>query len=138
MGERDTVLGTTTSDSSGKWSLTVALSDGTHSVTASQTDLAGNTGTATTDLINAPAVTGLTITGLAQEGQTLMASTTPGESDDILSYQWYSAGNAITGATGATFVAREVDEGNQLSVTATVVSADQTATASASASSDER
>jgi hypothetical protein len=109
------------------------LSDGTHTVTASETDVAGNTGTTSTTIVNTPVVSTLTITGLAQEGQTLMASVTPGESDDTVNYQWSTGGNAITGATGATFVAREVDEGNQLSVTATVASADDTATASASA-----
>ena len=46
--EGGTVLGTTTADSTGAWSFTPAgLADGAHTLTATQTDLAGNTGTAT-------------------------------------------------------------------------------------------
>ena len=46
--EGSTVLGTTTADATGAWSFTPAgLIDGAHTLTASQTDLAGNTGTAT-------------------------------------------------------------------------------------------
>ena len=40
-------LGTTTADTTGAWSFTpTGLADGTHTLTASQTDIAGNTGTA--------------------------------------------------------------------------------------------
>ena len=46
--EGGTVLGTTTADAAGAWSFTAAgLADGAHTLTASQTDAAGNTGTAT-------------------------------------------------------------------------------------------
>ena len=46
--EGGTVLGTTMADGTGAWSFTPAgLADGAHTLTASQTDLAGNTGTAT-------------------------------------------------------------------------------------------
>ena len=46
--EGSTVLGTTTASSTGAWSFTPAgLADGAHTLTATQTDLAGNTGTAT-------------------------------------------------------------------------------------------
>ena len=42
------VLGTTTADATGAWSFTPAgLTDGAHTLTAIQTDAAGNTGTAT-------------------------------------------------------------------------------------------
>ena len=45
--EGGTTLGTTTADSTGAWSFTPAgLADGAHTLTATQTDLAGNTGTA--------------------------------------------------------------------------------------------
>lgn len=42
-----TLLGTATADARGQWSLTPALADGTYSLTASQTDAAGNLGAAT-------------------------------------------------------------------------------------------
>ena len=46
--EGSTTLGTTTADATGAWSFTPAgLIDGAHTLTASQTDAAGNTGTAT-------------------------------------------------------------------------------------------
>ena len=46
--EGGTMLGTATADGTGAWSFTPAgLADGAHTLTASQTDLAGNTGTAT-------------------------------------------------------------------------------------------
>ena len=46
--EGSTVLGTTTASTTGAWSFTPAgLVDGAHNLTATQTDLAGNTGTAT-------------------------------------------------------------------------------------------
>ena len=46
--EGSTVLGTTTADATGAWSFTpTGLIDGAHTLTASQTDAAGNTGTAT-------------------------------------------------------------------------------------------
>ena len=49
--EGSTVLGTTTTDGTGAWSLTpTGFSDGAHTLTATQTDLAGNTGTATLSL----------------------------------------------------------------------------------------
>jgi hypothetical protein len=45
--EGSTVLGTTTADGTGAWSFTPAgLADGAHTLTVTQTDLAGNTGTA--------------------------------------------------------------------------------------------
>ena len=40
-------LGTATADASGNWSFTPTISDGTHTVTASETDIAGNIGSAT-------------------------------------------------------------------------------------------
>ena len=46
--EGGTTLGTTMADSTGAWSFTPAgLAEGTHTLTATQTDLVGNTGTAT-------------------------------------------------------------------------------------------
>ena len=47
-----TVLGTATADGSGNWSITSAtLADGAHTVTAKQTDLAGNVGVASAGLV---------------------------------------------------------------------------------------
>ena len=46
--EGGATLGTTTADGTGAWSFTpTGLADGVHTLNASQTDLAGNTGTAT-------------------------------------------------------------------------------------------
>src|ERR1044071_3738694 len=46
--EGNTILGTATADAAGAWSFTPAgLADGAHTLTVSQTDPAGNTGTAT-------------------------------------------------------------------------------------------
>ena len=47
--EGDTVLGTTTADDTGAWSFTPELADGEHTITSSETDTAGNTGTASVD-----------------------------------------------------------------------------------------
>jgi hypothetical protein len=47
LKEGSTVLGTTTTDASGNWTFTpTALKQSTHTITASETDIAGNTGTA--------------------------------------------------------------------------------------------
>jgi hypothetical protein len=47
LKEGSTVLGTTTADASGTWKFTpTALNQGAHTITASETDIAGNTGTA--------------------------------------------------------------------------------------------
>ncbi|WP_395446400.1 beta strand repeat-containing protein (plasmid) [Aminobacter sp. UC22_36] len=47
-----TVLGSTTADGSGNWSITSsALADGAHTLTAKQTDIAGNTSVASTGLV---------------------------------------------------------------------------------------
>ena len=51
LKEGGTTLGTTTASSTGAWSFTpTGLADGAHTLTATQTDLAGNTGTATLNL----------------------------------------------------------------------------------------
>src|ERR1700681_3859177 len=59
--EGTTTLGTTTANASGAWSFTpVGLSDGTHTIVASETDVAGNIGTASLTFTldtTAPAVT---------------------------------------------------------------------------------
>ena len=45
-----TLLGTTTADATGAWSFLPSLADGSYTLTASQTDLAGNTGSTTISL----------------------------------------------------------------------------------------
>ena len=67
----------------------------------------------------APTITTPMITGTAQEGQTLTAAATAGQSDNPVTYQWQQDGQDIAGATGATYVVREGDEGHKLDVVAT-------------------
>ena len=67
----------------------------------------------------APTMTTPTITGTVQEGQTLTASATAGQSDNPVTYQWQQGGVDIAGATGATYLVKEGDEGHTLDVVAT-------------------
>src|SRR4029077_9734347 len=69
----------------------------------------------------APTVTTPLISGNAQEGQTLSASASSGQSDNRVTYQWFSSTDGFTNAigTGATYVVREGDEGAQIEVVAT-------------------
>jgi hypothetical protein len=63
------------------------------------------------------------ITGTAQVGETL--TVTPGvwtgREAPTLTYQWRVAAAAVVGATGTTFAAREVDEGEVVTVTETAM-----------------
>jgi hypothetical protein len=87
----------------------------------------------------APSVTTPTIDNLTpKEGDTLTASATPGQTDNAVSYQWFSSADNYTNpiGTGASYVVKEGDEGFQIEVKATVtndngltVSATSTATA---------
>jgi len=45
--EGNTVIGTSTADASGHWSFTPTLTDGAHTIVATETDTAGNTANAT-------------------------------------------------------------------------------------------
>jgi pectate lyase len=78
------LLGITTAGSDGKWSFTptLALSEGVHAITAKATDLAGNTGAASSEVsltidVTAPvspaitSVTATTISGTAEVGSTV-------------------------------------------------------------------
>ncbi|MBF0439716.1 MAG: hypothetical protein HQL93_11425, partial [Magnetococcales bacterium] len=62
----------------------------------------------------------VTITGTATQGQTLTATNTLGDTDGlgIIGYQWKMDGNAITGATGDTFVLTEAQVGKIITVVA--------------------
>ncbi len=68
-----------------------------------------------------PTVTVPIITGTAAPGQTLIASAAAGESDDTVSYAWYSSANGYTTAigTGATYLVKTGDEGSTIEVKAT-------------------
>ena len=70
-----------------------------------------------------PTVTTPTITGTAQEGQTLTASASSGQSDNPVSYAWYSSADNYTNqiGTGATYLVSEGNEGSTIEVMATVV-----------------
>ena len=67
LSEGAVILGTVLADVNGQWSFTPTLADGAHSITASETDAAGNTSSATIDFTldtaipvlatNAPSVT---------------------------------------------------------------------------------
>ncbi|HLH92034.1 MAG TPA: hypothetical protein VKX28_26680 [Xanthobacteraceae bacterium] len=67
---------------------------------------------------------GAAITGTAQEGQTLTASAAGTEAGWGISYQWQQDGHDIAGATGATYVVQEGDEGHTIDVVATVTNDD--------------
>src|SRR5260370_444458 len=70
------------------------------------------------------------ISGRETEGQTLTASATAGQLDNPVTYQWQRDGSDINGATGATYVVQEGDEGHKLDV-ATTATNEQGLTASA-------
>ena len=80
----------------------------------------------------APTVTTPTITGAAQEGQTLTASASSGQGDNPVSYAWYSSADGYTNpiGTGATYQVKEADEGLTIEVKATATN-DNGVTASA-------
>ena len=91
-----------------------ARNDGGLTVTA--------TSAATAAVLDAlPTVTTPTISGTAQEGQTLTASASSGESDDPVTYAWYSSADGDTNPIGfgATYVVQEGDENHQIEVKAT-------------------
>ena len=105
------------------------------SLTVSFTDDAGNDETLTsaaTDAVepeteeaqaaNSPATGAPTISGLAQVGETLTASTSgiadaDGLTNAAYSYQWQADDADISGATGETYTLAEADEGAAISVT---------------------
>ena len=101
----------------------VALVDDSYSVSS----------TATSAVLDAaPTVTTPTITGAAQEGQTLLASASSGQSDNPVSYAWYSSADGFTNpiGTGATYLVKEADEGFTIEAKATATN-DNGATVSA-------
>jgi hypothetical protein len=69
----------------------------------------------------APTVTTPTISGAAQEGQTLTASASSGQPDNGVTYACYSSGDGYTNSigSGATYVVQESDENATIEVKAT-------------------
>ena len=60
------------------------------------------TSTPTSAVIDAaPTVTAPTISGTAQEGQTLTASATAGQPDNPVTYAWYSSADGYTNPIGS-------------------------------------
>src|SRR6185437_10134624 len=125
----------------GKTSTSVSVSGGTTNYTADisgladgkitsslqlNPDPAGNTFTAvggttiTLDTVS-PTLTTPTIVGTAQEGQTLTAASNAGQSDDVLSFNWYSSADSFTNPIGAgsTYQLKQTDEGRTIEVKAT-------------------
>ena len=98
----------------------VATATNDNGVTVSATSLA-----TTAVLDAAPTVTTPTIAGTAEEGDTLTASASSGQSDNPVTYQWEENSGpngafvAIANATGATYQVQESDEGFQIEVVAT-------------------
>ncbi|HEX4458524.1 MAG TPA: hypothetical protein VIA18_11175, partial [Polyangia bacterium] len=81
------------------------------------------TSAATAAVLDAPpTVTTPIVTGTAQEGQTLTASASAGQSDNPITYAWYSSADNFTNAiaTGATYQVKQGDEGFELEAKATV------------------
>ena len=68
-----------------------------------------------------PTLSTPTIGGSAQEGQILTASSTAGQSDDTLSFSWYSSADKFTTAigNGSTYLLQASDEGHTIEVKAT-------------------
>ena len=116
-------------------------------VVATATNDDGATATATSAATSAildasPSVSTPTIGGTAQEGQTLTASATAGQSDNNVAYQWQISTDGgtnytdIVGATNATYTPTETNEGAKLRVLATATNDDgATATATSAATS---
>jgi hypothetical protein len=102
-------------------------------VAAKYTDLDGTaesvvsaTPTAAVANINDAPTGSVTITGTATQGQTLTAANTLADIDGIptagqtgaISYQWFAAGNSISGATSSTFTLTQAEVGKAITITA--------------------
>ena len=119
------------SDISGATSSTYTLvagdADTGIKVQVSFTDDRGNTEsltsvvTAAVTAVNSPATGALTISGTAQAGETLTASTTgitdsDGLTNATFTYQWLADDAAISGATGSTYTLVAADSGKAIKV----------------------
>jgi hypothetical protein len=93
-----------------------AISTNGNGVTITATSLA------TSGVLDAaPTVTTPIVTGTAQEGQTLTASASAGQSDNQVTYTWYSSADNYTNAigTGATYLVKDADQGFTIEAKAT-------------------
>ena len=100
------VIGTTTANGTGAWSFdytATTLPVGSHIFTATATDVAGNTSTAsanfTVTVQAAPAISTQPVGGAYVSGNTISLSVTA-TGTGPLSYQWYLDGNALTDTGG--------------------------------------
>jgi uncharacterized protein YcsI (UPF0317 family) len=95
------------------------------------------TSTATAAVVDIAPTLSVTVSGTAQEGQTLTASAVANDSDAVVTYQWQSLSGStwsnISGATGSTYTAAEADEDHQLRVVATSSDSDGSGTTATSA-----
>jgi hypothetical protein len=132
LSENGTILGSSTATGAGAWSFTPSLADGIHTLTASETDPAGNTATAAltyTLKTSAPAPVLLTLlpdTGNRVFGGTIANTTTP------VIYGNGEAGDALTLFDGNTPVAATTVLANTLFLATTVPLADGVHTLTAS------
>ena len=101
----------------GPLELTYTIDDGqNHSLTVNQMVLL-------VDHLNQAPTGGVTISGVASQGETLTAAHTLADPDGLgaISWQWKANGAAIAGATGASYVVQPVELGKTISVTASYV-----------------
>jgi hypothetical protein len=122
---------------------TAAETDEGHAlrVVATSTDSDGSgtsaTSAATAAVVDIAPTLSVTVSGTAQEGQTLTASAVANDADAVVTYQWQSLTGTtwsnISGATTSTFVVGEANEGHQLRVVATSTDSDGSGTSANSA-----
>jgi hypothetical protein len=140
--------GTTWSNIAGATSLTYVVQESDEGAileivaTSSDTDGSGTTATSavTAGVIDiSPTLTTPTISGTAQEGQTLTATAAmPNDGDATVAYQWQESFNGgttwsnITGATSLTYAVQQADEGAILRIVATSSDTDGGGTTSTS------
>src|SRR5262249_45317230 len=107
--------------------------------TSSDADGSGTTATSTPTaaVVDIAPTLSVTVSGTAQEGQTLTATGIANDSDAVVTYQWQSLTGStwsnISGATASTYTATEADEGHQLRVVATSTDSDGGGTTATSA-----
>src|SRR5262249_28224046 len=116
------------SDANFALTVTATTQDGTSALSTTQT----------MQVIVAPLAPTLTISGTAQEGQTLTASAVSTDGDVTIGYQWQSSSDGqtwtnIPGATGSTYTARESDERLLLRISATATDSEGNSTFATSA-----
>ena len=111
------------------FALTAAEVGKSITVAASYVDGAGHAETAASSAtdpvshVNHAATGDVTITGTAEQNQTLTAENTLADSDGLgtIAYQWFADGSAIAGATGETHTLSQDDVNKAISVTASYI-----------------